>query len=123
LLLSFAWQRRCPRLPKSPLQSFRPQEGSSTFTGQQSNTHKRTPNTTWRGFNLRGLHEGFAFADVKAINETGRRLFCWPEQLVIVDDQLIDMVDRYAEKYQMGDFSFSLVAALALTDAFPCKKP
>jgi hypothetical protein len=74
-------------------------------------------------FYLRGLEEGFAFADVKAINETGRRLFCWPEQFVIVDDQLIDMVDRYVEKYQLGDRAFSLVAAVALTDAFPCKKP
>jgi Rap1a immunity proteins len=73
---------------------------------------------------VRGVLDGFRDADSKVTVEMGRDLFCWPQHIALVEDQLISIVAQTIERHaKLGEMPFSTVAALALTDAFPCKTP
>ncbi len=73
---------------------------------------------------LRGLHDGFLWANAELAHDGGTPLFCAPSRLALTTDQLADIVERYADENSdivTPSDEYGLVALEALQDVFPCQ--
>lgn len=72
---------------------------------------------------LRGLYDGFLWANADIEVRDQPPLFCAPRRLAITPGQLGSIVDRYsADNPDMAkdDDEYGVVALMALKDVFPC---
>jgi hypothetical protein len=74
-------------------------------------------------FYVKGLIDGIGDMNAQMSIRTGHYLFCEPEKVAMVEDQLMSIVEDYIERVKKaGGFPISAVAVQALTDVFPCGK-
>ena len=70
---------------------------------------------------LRALVDGIEWANTEVTSRTGKSLFCEPDHLALVPDQVLDMLSRFATRHpNYNDARLGLTMLRALEDAFPC---
>jgi hypothetical protein len=71
---------------------------------------------------LRGLSDGFAWANISSAHDGNPKLFCQPETIALTIEQLIDIFKRFSkENPNFDNSSAGMVLLFALKEAFPCK--
>lgn len=83
----------------------------------------RTWNEDGQTIYLRGLHDGFLWANADLGHGGSVPLFCVPGRLALTTDQVASIVERYADENAdivSASDEYGLVALEALQDVFPC---
>ena len=73
---------------------------------------------------LAGLYSGMAWYRAEAQRVTDYSAFCPPDKIALQLNQIKDIVTRFVATHpENRDRPLGLTLRLALTDAFPCKRP
>ena len=73
-------------------------------------------------FYLQGLMDGVQISNIGFYYRNKLRLYCPPENLALNSDNLTQIIEDYQKKYSTRNTEeVSVVASLALQEAFPCK--